>query len=183
MPDMIEIALREFETIDSHMYQAMKSVSLAMMGCVEPPQLISRVFIYPAASSNQYCAILTVENANWVQNLMETATSADDIVRALITRFGEVNSFVANDVLQDLYKILTHQTLTDQPRAAGAYIGGGDVPLGCCTVGTAHYANLSQAQCNAYGSGATWNPGNPNCTGDAKGDGNVAAPPRRRVRR
>jgi hypothetical protein len=182
MPDPLEIALREFENINTHTYLAMKAASLAMMGCIDPPQLIARTFLYPPNSGNQiqYVAVLTVENANLVQGLMQTKKSADEIAIDLFTRIGQINKFYNIDVLTDLYAVLTTgapppKVPAAPPPAATKSLakpgGGGEVPLGCCTVDGTSMPNLSEAQCSAFGSSAGWNPQNPDCAKGARDGG------------
>jgi hypothetical protein len=182
MLDLIESALRDFEMMNVHTFQAMIALGLATRDIVQPPALVLRPFTFPPTGPNQttYEALLTKDNADFVDGLIATNPhDANAVGLGVLQRIGEIQGFYKTDVFPDLNAVLNNSAMPTQRaqqqagqrqaalqpaqrvRAGFGTGGGGDPATGCCTVGNTKVPDLTLAQCR--GAGGSWDPTNPSC--------------------
>jgi hypothetical protein len=168
----IHTALREFELADTHLFQVMRSLELALFGYQRPPEIVSVDVEYPPSSTDPYNVALTEPHAAWVRDLLSSPLSPNGVLQALADQLSAVGKGVVQDVLPDYYELLANAKLDGADAETGPLrSGGGDPPpIGCCQLpnGT-QKGNLTQSQCLAYGTGSIWtNTGN-GCKPDTHG--------------
>jgi hypothetical protein len=173
----IHTALRQLELADTHLVQGMRALAYAFMEYQQIPRLVYRRVKYPPGSTDPYIILLSRPHADWVRDNLDVSSPPDAVLRALLDRLAKMAWMVMHDIFGDFYKLLTHNLVKPfhpgpapvPPAGAGeagaaraltaaAGASGGDPPpLGCCTLpnGTKQ-KNLTQSQCLAYGTGASW---------------------------